>query len=239
MKREISVVIIDDEPPARKMLRSLLSAHAEVEIVGEAGDVQSAEELCNRTKPDLIFLDIQLPRRDGFALLPLLKGSPRIVFVTAYDKYAVRAFEVNTLDYLLKPIAPERLALTLSRVAPAPDAAEGELLDSDLVALREDAQLRMVPVKSLTFIEAEDNYSHVHLKDGPAAMVRRPLAYWERLLPKNYFVRVDRSLIARLDAVLEFRTISRDHSEVHFSGCSKAVEIRRMGTQRLKNALSR
>ncbi|MEP2777530.1 MAG: LytTR family DNA-binding domain-containing protein [Luteolibacter sp.] len=240
MNAQIRTVIIDDEPPARKMLRRLLDAHPEVELLGEAVDVGSGAELCNRERPDLVLLDIQLPRRDGFALLPLLDYAPRVVFVTAFDKYAVRAFEVNALDYLLKPIAPDRLATALSRAAAglaAPDEKGGELADTDLVALREDAQLRMVPVRSVTHIQAEDNYSRVHLKEGAAALVRRTLGEWEELLPKETFLRVDRSMIVRIDAVREFRTITRDLSEVVFPGCAAPVEMGRRASRRLRNAV--
>lgn len=237
MLHRITAVIVDDESPARKILRSLLSAHPHVEVVGEARDVQEAAELCERTKPDLIFLDIQLPRRDGFSLLPMLKGSPEIVFVTAFDRHAVRAFEVNALDYLLKPIAPVRLANAMARLTDIRPRRGKMLLDTDLVALQEDSQLRMAPVSSITHIEAEDNYTRVHLKDAPAAMVRRPLGDWENLLPKRVFVRVDRSLVVRLDAIREFRMESRDLSLLDLAGCGKKLELGRAASLRLRKAM--
>ncbi len=237
MPSKISAVIVDDEPPARKFLRSMLASHPEILVAGEAGDVQSAAELCNRVKPNLVFLDIQLPRLDGFALLPLLESSPEIVFVTAFDRYAVRAFQVNAMDYLLKPIAPDRLASTVSRLAKRrPDIAE-TLLDTDLVALREDSQLRMVPVKTLTHIKAEDNYTSVHLKDGSTALVRRTLGEWKALLPADFFLRVDRSLIVRLDAISELKTVSRDLSEVFFLGSNASVRLGRKASLRLRKAI--
>lgn len=237
MQTKITAVIVDDEPPARKLLRSLLAAHPQVEIAGEAGDVTTASDLCRRIRPGLIFLDIQMPRMDGFALLPMLKEVPPIIFVTAFDRHAVRAFEVNALDYLLKPIAPARLAASISRLADIRPSGEETLLDTDIVALREDSQLRMVPVRQITHIEAEDNYTNVHVLDGPAAMIRRPLGEWEKLLPEESFLRVDRSMIVRLDKVRELRLESRDLSLLFLSGRDKPLELGRNATVRLRKSM--
>jgi len=237
MQNKITAVIVDDEPPARKMLRSLLSAHPEVELVGEAGDVMAAAKLCEQVKPDLIFLDIQLPRMDGFALLALLKEIPEIIFVTAFDRHAVRAFEVNAFDYLLKPIAPSRLEKSILRLSEVRHLSTKCLLDSDTVALREDSQLRMVPVKSITHIEAEDNYTRVHIRDQATAMVRRQMGDWENLLPSESFVRASRSLIIRLDAIQKFQSESRDLSQVTLLGRSSKVELGRKASLRLKKAI--
>ncbi len=237
MTHRIRTVIVDDEPPARKILRSLLVAHPQVEIVGEAADVASAAALCERERPDLVFLDVQLPREDGFALLPLLKGSPAVVFVTAYDGHAVRAFEVNALDYLLKPIAPERLAASLARVAVPDSPLSSALLEDDLVALREDSQLRMVPVHAITHILAEDNYTHVHVRGDSPAMVRRTLAEWENLLPAASFSRINRSLIVRLKAIRELKSESRDVSELSFVGQADPIQLGRKAALRLRKAL--
>lgn len=239
MSHKITAVIVDDEAPARKILRSLLSAHPNVEVIGEAGDVLAAAELCERLKPGLVFLDIQLPRMDGFALLPLLSEVPEIIFVTAHDRHAVRAFEVNALDYLLKPIAPARLEKSLTRLSQVRHSSEERMLDTDLVALREDSQLRMMPVSSITHIEAEDNYTRVYLRDQAAAMVRRPMGDWENLLPDGSFIRVSRSLIIRLDAVQKFISESRDLTQVTLLGRTSPLVIGRKASLRLKNAMDK
>lgn len=221
------------------MLRSLLSAYPQVELVGEAGDVMAASELCERIKPDVIFLDIRMPRMDGFALLPLLKGTPAIIFVTAFDKHAIRAFDVNAFDYLLKPIAPSRLAICLSRLSQARPVRAERLLDTDAVALREDSKLRMVPIKAITHIEAEDNYTLVHISDEATALIRRQIGDWENLLPGGSFVRVSRSLIIRIDSVKKFQPISRDRSLVTLFGCTGQVELGRNASMRLKKAIGK
>lgn len=238
MPERIRVAIVDDEPPARKLLRALLAEHPEVEIVGEAGDVATAAALCAEREPDLVFLDIQLPRTDGFGLLPLLKRPVKIVFVTAHDRHAVRAFEVNALDYLLKPVAPARLAATLSRLAVPDEPPTGMLLDSDQVALRDDSGLRLVPVRSITHIEAEDNYTRVHLLGSSPALVRRTLAEWERSLPAAPFLRVDRSLIVRLDAVRTLCSESRDLTRLTLEGRAEPIGLGRRATARLRKALA-
>jgi two-component system LytT family response regulator len=237
MIRKIRVVLVDDERLARVRLAALLAIHPEVEVVGEAGDIETAAALCAGLLPDAVFLDIQLPGSSGFELLPLLVGKPAIIFVTAYDRFAMRAFEVNALDYLLKPIHPERLARSLMRLQTLHPETSIPLNEVDLVALKEDRLLRMVPVTSITHIKAEDNYSSVHLLDMAPAFVRRSLAEWEKLLPPEHFLRVERSLIIRLDAVHSMRAESRDSMELIISGQSQPILLGRRGALFLRRAL--
>lgn len=209
--------------------------HPQVEIVGEAGDVESARETCARVSPDLIFLDIQLPRGSGFDLLPLLTGNPAVIFVTASDKHALKAFDVNALDYLLKPIHPDRLAMALSRVeVPATRPPIG-----DLVALEEARGLRFVPISSIVHIAAEGNYTHVHLSDGPSGFVRRSLAEWEKLLSKHEFLRLDRSLLIRLGAVQHFHAESRDSASLVLKGKDVPVLLGRRAALNLRRAMKK
>jgi two-component system LytT family response regulator len=158
--RAIRAVLVDDEQGARMHLTERLAAHPRIEIVGEADRAKAAIELIHRTKPDVVFLDVQMPGGTGFSLLPLLGDitpTPEVVFLTAYDKYALKAFEANALDYLTKPVSPPRLAITIERlqsrllatgVAPKDEAEASTparaLEMRDLVLLREKASLRMV-----------------------------------------------------------------------------------------------
>lgn len=237
MSKPIRTLIVDDEPPARKVLRKLLEKHPEVEVVGECGDVATGAALCGQLRPDLVFLDVGLPREDGFSLLPLLKEPVPIIFVTASGAHAVRAFEVNALDYLLKPIDPQRLSHALQRLPSTEKSNGGRLLEDDLVALREDSRLRMVPIKQITHIQAEDNYTRVILDGAPPAMVRRTLAEWEKILPEASFIRVDRSLIVRLGAIRQVKTATRDITEVTFLGVAAPLELGRTASIRLRKAL--
>lgn len=262
MKPLIRAVLVDDEPPARERLATLLAAHPNVRVIGEAGDVPEAARLCAEQLPDLIFLDIQLPRASGFELLPLLTTNPRIIFVTAFDRFAVRAFEVNALDYLLKPVHPDRLAMALERIERIERVEEGEagevsevseagelgeaedysseaacLLESDMVRLQEDRKLRVVPITMISYIEAEGNFTRVYLAAGPPAFVRRSLAVWNRILPPSLFVRIERSMIIRLAAVQQLRYDSREKAVIELEGRAHPLELRRRAALRLRQAL--
>jgi two-component system, LytTR family, response regulator len=219
-------------------LRRLLAPHAaRLEIAGEARSVADAEEKCVRLQPDLLFLDIQMPRDDGFALLPRLKPPlPAVIFVTAYDTFAVRAFDVNAVDYLLKPVTAERLARALDRVG-APEPAPAALRATDTVFLRSDRGVRTAPVMSVTHIEAEENYTRVHLAEAPPVLVRRPLGEWERILPAALFVRVERSLIVNRTAVRELEIVSREVARAHLAGRREPLVLARRASLRLRQGL--
>lgn len=246
----LRALIVDDEPPARELLRRLLAAHAEIEVIGEARSVADAAERCARLRPDVVFLDVQMPREEGFALLPRLTPPlPAIVFVTAYDEFAVRAFDVNAADYLLKPVAPDRLARAIARVATPPAAAAPvppasatapgttRLQASDTLFLRTDQTLQTVPVLSVTHIVADENYSRVHLVDGAALLLRRTMNEWESLLPASHFVRVERSLIVNRSSVLRLDVISRDVAQAHLAGRREPLVLARRASLRLRQAL--
>jgi two-component system LytT family response regulator len=240
-------LLIDDEPPARDLLRRLLAAHPEIEVVGEARSVADAAAQCARLRPELLFLDVQMPRADGFALLPLLAPPlPAIIFVTAHATFAVRAFEVDAVDYLLKPVSPERLARALARVhrsaaataTPPPSAPPATPLQpADTIILRTDQALQAVPLGTLTHIEAEENYTRVHLADGSAPLIRRTMTEWETLLPASYFVRVERSLIVNRAAVQRIDVVSRDIAHAHVAGRREPLVLARRASLRLRQAL--
>lgn len=242
----LRALIVDDEPPARELLRRLLAAHADVEVIGEARSVAEAADACARLRPDVVFLDVQMPREDGFALLPRLTPPlPAIVFVTAYDEFAVRAFEVNAVDYLLKPVLPDRLARALTRIAappaanaasPAPQPAN-RLQLGDTLFLRTDQNLQTVPVLAVTHIVAEENYTRVHLADGAALLLRRTMNEWEALLPATHFVRIERSLIVNCRAVLRLDVISREVAHAYLAGRREPLVLARRASLRLRQAL--
>ncbi len=243
----LRALIVDDEPPARELLRRLLAAHPEIDVIGEARSTADAAEQCARLRPDVVFLDVQMPREDGFALLPRLTPPlPAIVFVTAYDEFAVRAFDVNAADYLLKPVAPDRLARAIARVtappptheaAPATSPSTARLQASDTLFLRTDQNLQTVPVLSVTHIVAEENYSRAHLADGTAPLLRRTMNEWESLLPASHFFRIERSLIVNRTSVLRLDVISRDVAHAHIVGRRDPLMLARRASLRLRQAL--
>lgn len=240
MKRIFRTLLVDDEIPALELMRELLSDHPEIGVIGQARSVSEAARLVEELKPDLIFLDIQMPREDGFALLPKLQHPCSLVFVTAHDEYAVRAFTVNAVDYLLKPVHPARLEHTIRRLDQRePQPVPGPFAFNDQVFLRTDHGLQVALVKAITHIEAEENYTRVHLEDGRTLLPRRTLAEWETLLPSENFSRLERSLLVGLHAIRELKTKSRDQSLLYLTGRSEPLELARRASLRLRQILKK
>ena len=197
----MKVIIIDDEPPARRELRRLLTDFSWMEIVGEAGNVAQAAAMIEALSPELIFLDIQMPGGSGFDLLAGLDHLPQVIFTTAHDEHAVRAFEVNALDYLLKPIDPARLTAALARVknanavrTPQPEAVLEQLF------VRDGPRCWFVPLREVRLLTSEGNY--VRLSWGKTQpLLGRALATLEQRLDSNRFFRANRRQIINLDFI--------------------------------------
>jgi len=240
----IRAVIVDDELPARKLLALRLAAHPEVELVGEARNLQESIALCKDTLPELIFLDIHLRGEIGFDLLPHLVGSPRVIFATAFDHYAIRAVRVNALDYLLKPIHPRQLAEALARVTqllpatPATPATPALLNDDDLVALQENSGMRMEPLSSVVLLQSESNYTRIYLSNGSSSFVRKSMVEWENTLPAQHFFRLSRSLMIRVVSIRSIQKVSPMLQLLVVNGIKKPLEIGRTAASRLRQRLS-
>jgi two-component system LytT family response regulator len=201
----MKVLLVDDERLARNELRRLLAAHADLEIVGEAVDVEDALAKIPLLKPALVFLDVQMPGADGFSLLERLEPPlPQVIFTTAYDEFAVKAFEFSALDYLLKPVDPNRLVAALEKLRPrAPAAAPDEggathrLTQEDKVFVREGERCWFVPVKNLRLLESEGNYTRLYFDDQKPQLFRSLTAMEERLDPRSFF-RANRKQVINL-----------------------------------------
>ena len=230
----MKALIIDDEPVARREMRRLLKQHPEIEVIGEAGDAVTALDLVARLKPELLFLDIQMPETNGFELLDSIPDPvPRVIFCTAYDVHALRAFEVNAIDYLLKPVEPARLAQSLHRLDAKSDRpiempSEGPLLESDRVLLRSESRSWLAPVQSILLLTADGNYTHVHFNNNKV-LLSRSLQSLERRLPKALFFRVSRSQIVNLKAVVEVSESSNGGMQLTLAGGLKVGVSRRQG----------
>lgn len=197
----MKALIIDDERLARNELRRLLAAHADIEIVGEAVHVEDALAKAGALKPDLLFLDVQMPGADGFSLLEQLEPPlPQVIFTTAYDEFAVKAFEFNALDYLLKPVDPNRLVAALEKLRPrggAAPAGERRLTLEDKVFVREGDRCWFVPVKSIRLLESEGNYTRLFFDEHKPQLFRSLTAMEERLDAKTFF-RANRKQVINL-----------------------------------------
>lgn len=210
---KLRVLIADDEAPARREMRRLLARHPEVEITAEAKDGDEAVAMIQKHSPDLVFLDIRMPGRDGFGVLDALEPPmPEIIFSTAYDQFAVDAIRRGALDYLLKPVAPEDLEAALRRAGerlavrgPA-ERAGGRLAPGDRAYFRDGKAAFLVEVEKILWLESEGNYTRV-VTTTARPLVRRPIQYFEDRLDPQHFFRINRSQIAGLDHVKSTRPI--------------------------------
>lgn len=237
----LRVLIVDDEHLARQAMRRLLAAHP-VEIVGEADSVPSALRAIEATSPQALFLDIELGSgRDGFDLIAALDRPPVIVFVTAYAEHAVEAFTVNAVDYLLKPVEPERLAESLGRIerqlARVPDPSGETPAKPGVIALRTPKRTVVVPPGDIAALRADGDFTHIMVADQPAVMIWRSLAHFESLLPSPPFLRLGRSLIINRDLLREVLAPSRDGARIVLQGLAEPLLLGRAAAARLRDAL--
>jgi two-component system LytT family response regulator len=227
----MKALIIDDERLARLELRRLLAAHPEVEIAGEARSGTEAPAMIADLAPDLIFLDIQMPGMTGFELLESLDDVPQVIFTTAYDQYAIRAFEVNALDYLLKPIAPERLAAALARVHPRAETARLEQ-----VFVRDGERCWIVRLPDIYLLESEGNYARLYF-GSEHPLIRRSLNTLEAQLDPAMFFRADRKRIVNLKWIEKVDVGISGGLVVTLRG-GRTVEMSRRQSARLREAMS-
>ena len=238
-------ILIDDEPLARLELRRLLQAHPQVGIAGEAGTLADARDLLSRAGYDLVFLDIQLRGGSGFDLLDSVLPGAQIVFVTAYDRFALRAFEVDALDYLLKPVAAPRLAATLQRLGEdrtavaAPTVAPNQRLTAeDRVFVRTGSATRFVPVSAICAVRSAENYTEVVLQGGEVLLVLRTLKSWEEALPDALFVRIHRQALVNLQRVRKIERKDEDDVLFHLDAPAAPLPASRRQVAELRHKLS-
>lgn len=237
--QSMKALIIDDERLARKELTNLLAAHPNIQIIGESANADEAEKMIAENRPDLVFLDIQMPGRTGFDLLSSLDHVPHVIFVTAYDEHAIKAFEVSALDYLLKPVEADRLAEAISKL-PEPqnlDRASKEVLSStDRIFLKDGDKCWFVTLKDIRVFQSEGNYVRVKFNDDKP-LVLRSLNNLEKRLDPDVFFRVSRKHIVNLEWI--------DTIQPWFSGGllvklknGEEVEVSRRQSARFKELMS-
>jgi two-component system LytT family response regulator len=211
-------VIVDDEPPAREKLRGFLGRHPMAELVGEAGDGLEAVRVLETTKPDLVLLDIQMPELDGIEVLRALElqSLPYVIFATAFDHYAVQAFDLGAIDYLLKPVAPDRFDKAMeravaelstrgraeigARLAGALERLDGSRPPMERFLVREGERSRFVPVAEIEWIEAAGNYLKLHVRSG-THLIRATLKQVEARLDPARFIRIHRTAVVNVDRI--------------------------------------
>jgi two-component system LytT family response regulator len=245
-KKKIGALIVDDEDLARHVIRELLSAHPEIEILAECANGFEAVKIFAERKPDLIFLDVQMPKLTGFDVLELIGTDVPVIFVTAYDQYAMRAFDVHAVDYLLKPIGRERFEAALER-------AKGRLAEKmpsaqelaaaarppqqylDRLVVRDGTKVTLIPAAKLDYAEAQDDYVAL-ASQGKKHLKQQTIASLEACLDPNGFVRIHRSYIVNLERVVRIEPYGKD-SRLAILSDGTRLPVSRAGYARLKALL--
>ena len=252
--RRLVTVIVDDEAPARSLLQEFLAAHADVRVAAECVNGFDAVKRIEELAPDLVFLDVQMPKLDGFEVLELLDPGPAVVFCTAYDEYALRAFEVNAVDYLLKPFTRERLAEALERVrarraeaarAPSPAAAPSPRALAaaarppgrwaERVLVRDGARIQVIPVEKVDYVEAQDDYVAIHA-EGKSWLKKQTLGELSEQLDPRRFVRIHRSYLVNLERIGRLDLLARESRVVTLAG-GRQLPVSRAGYARLRELM--
>ncbi|GLK84188.1 DNA-binding response regulator [Ancylobacter defluvii] len=231
----LRVVIADDEPLARRAMRRLLAARPRIEIVGEAESVSETLEVIGRARPDLIFLDIRLNGGDGFELLAAMANAPKVIFVTAYAEYAVEAFAVDAVDYLLKPVTPERLDAAIDRVERLLEAETTKV--GTTMELRSSSRVVFAAPADIVAVRAEGDFSHFFLAQQPSLMVLGSVGQFQAMLPSPPFFRIGRSIIINRDRLRRVDTRSRDEVRLTLLGMADPLIIGRAAAARLREAM--
>lgn len=202
MKNKTKAIIIDDERLARNALKNKLRYFKEIEVVGEANNVSSAVDAINELQPDLLFLDIQLFNETGFDIFNKVDYSGKVIFITAYDQFALRAFEINAVDYLLKPVSIERLEVAIGRInlEKRQEIKENVYNYDDRILVSQLTGMKFIQINNIIYISSSGDYSTVHTKNKDY-LVSKTMNEWEHRLPKNYFIRIHRSFIVNVEFV--------------------------------------
>jgi two-component system LytT family response regulator len=248
MSEKIKAIIVDDEELARSYLAELLEQHDDIDLVGECTNGFDAVKLIAKEKPDLVFLDIQMPKLNGFEVLELLDELPVVVFTTAYDQYAVQAFETQALDYLLKPFSGERLQQALDKVRTqrrvtshekvrqVADAARGDLEYLARLVIKDGGKVVIVDALEIDYIEAQDDYVNIH-QGKKSWLKHQTMASLEKSLDPKLFVRIHRSILLNVNALDRIEALTRDKYLAILKDKTE-LPISRNGHKQLKQILN-
>jgi len=246
--KKIKTVIVEDEEPAREILKYYLKNIDGIEICAECPDGFSGIKAISEIKPDLVFLDIQMPKLNGFEMLEILNEKPEVIFTTAYDQYAIKAFEMNAIDYLMKPFTEERLKEAVRKVI---SKIEGSYRPSDhkpenlierlpspvtRIVVRKGNEINIITVDQVKYIKAEDDYVMVY-HTGGRALKQQTMRFYEENLPPDSFARIHRSYIVRIGEIKKLEPYSKDNYIVVLNSGEK-LPVSRSGYKQLREKLN-
>ena len=244
----MKAIIIDDEPLARSLVQEYLATFPHIEVVQECSDGFEGIKAIAQHQPDLLFLDIQMPKINGFEMLELLEQPPAVIFTTAFDEFAIKAFDAHAIDYLLKPFSQERFNKAVEKWQQQQDQAEAvkntqALLQTvtasathqDRIVVKIGTKIRIIPEPDILYLEADDDYIKVYTPDG-AFLKSKTMSYFENHLDPNKFLRVHRSYMLQLDQITRIEPYEKDsHIAILKSGAK--VPVSRSGYAKLKQVL--
>jgi two-component system LytT family response regulator len=242
--KTLRTIIIDDEELARTLIRNYLKDQNEIDIIAECENGFDGVKTISELEPDLIFLDIQMPKLNGFELLELVDDPPEVIFITAHNEHAIRAFEMNAVDYLLKPYSRERLLDAVNKARQRIAAGTGRqgkmerlisepLSDSlERIVVKSGSRIRVIPVEQINYIEAQDDYVMVYTNEGKY-LKKGTMKYFEDNLDENSFVRVHRSYIVRIDQVTMIEPYSRENYVMKLKNGTQ-IRISRSGFKNIR-----
>lgn len=242
----IKAIIIDDEPLARMIIQEYLQKQEGIEVVAECGDGFEGAKAIQQFKPDLVFLDIQMPKLTGFEMLEIIDELPHIIFTTAFEEYALKAFEKNAVDYLLKPISEDRFNQAIQKFyslyntqqkQESINALKQDLEEETLerIVVKNGTQIKLIPVQQIIFLEAYDDYVKIHTKDG-MYLKNKTMSSFEKQLDPKQFVRVHRSYIIKIDQLSKIEPMEKDSYKAILLNGEK-VSISKSGYARLKQTI--
>jgi two-component system, LytTR family, response regulator len=245
MVNNLRAVIVDDEELARLFLREMLGVHPEVEVVAECSNGFEAVKTIGETHPDLLFLDVQMPKLNGFEVLELIEPGPAVIFVTAYDQYAMQAFDAHAVDYLLKPFSAERFEVALGRARSRlgerrlpTEAARAARVPGQFprrIVVKDGPRVHIIPIEKLDYVEAQDDYVALH-SEGKTYLKQQPIAELEGLLDAARFVRIHRSSIVNLERIARIEPYGKE-SRIAILTDGARLPISRSGYARLLEAM--
>jgi two-component system LytT family response regulator len=239
----MKVIIIDDEPLARGIVKEYLKSFSQLEIVAECGDGFEGVKAIAQHQPDLLFLDIQMPKINGFEMLELIDNPPPVIFTTAFDEYAIKAFETHAVDYLLKPFGKERFDKALNKwlsqkSSNVPTALTEETSapeSSNRVVVKKGQNIVVLPVQKIHYFEAFDDYVKVHTADG-FYLKKKTMAFFEKALDASQFVRVHRSYLLNLQELTRIEPMEKDN-HVALLKSGTRIPLSQAGYSKLKSVL--
>jgi len=245
----IRIVLIDDEPLARSLLKNFLGDFKDAQIIGEYENGFDGLKGITTLKPDLVFLDIQMPKLNGFEMLELLDEIPHIIFITAYDQYAVKAFESNAVDYLLKPYSQDRLSAAFSKAKDLiqNSSEKGNVQDLindhqkhsesiDRIAVKTGTKIKIIFVEDIEYLESQDDYVMIYSRDGKY-LKQKTMKFFENSLPAQSFIRVHRSYIVRIDFVKQIELYEKDSYIIRLKN-EQTIPVSKSGYNRLRATLN-